>query len=61
MYTVGIGDIHLPELKFIASDPDNQHVFLLNSFSSAQSFVDFLSITTCDGESDSQMATHRAK
>jgi hypothetical protein len=48
VYTVGIGDVYLPELQFIASDPDDQHVFLLHSFNNAQSFVDFLSITTCD-------------
>lgn len=48
MYTVGIGDINVPELQFIASDPDRQHVFILNSFNDAQSFVDRLSLTTCD-------------
>ena len=50
VYTVGIGDIYLPELRFIASDPDSEHVFLLNSFNDAQGFVDLLSFTTCDGE-----------
>ena len=59
VYTVGIGDVYLPELQFIASDPDNQHVFLLDSFNNAESFVDFLSITTCDGECESQNA-HRS-
>jgi len=50
VYTVGIGNIYLPELRFIASDPDPLHVFLLDSFNSASRFVDFLSFTTCDGK-----------
>lgn len=48
VFTVGIGNIYLPELKFIATDPDPLHVFLLDSFNDAQGFVDFLSFTTCD-------------
>ena len=51
VYTVGIENIYLPELRFIASDPDPLHVFLLDSFNDAAGFVDFLSFTTCDGES----------
>jgi hypothetical protein len=47
VYTVGIGNIFLPELKFIASDPDPYHVFLLDSFTDAEGFVDLLSIETC--------------
>ncbi len=50
VYTVGIGNIFLEELLFIASDPDPLHVFLLDSFSDASAFVDFLSFTTCDGK-----------
>ena len=50
VYTVGIGNIYLPELRFIASDPDEQHVFLLNSFNDAAGFVDLLSFTTCDSK-----------
>lgn len=49
VFTVGIGDINLPELQFIASDPDQKHVFLLHSFNEAERFVDMLSFTTCDG------------
>lgn len=49
VYTIGIGDIYLPELQFIASDPDPQHVFLLDSFNDAEGFVDFLSFQLCDG------------
>ena len=49
---MGIGNIYLPELQFIASDPDPLHVFLLNSYNDAPAFVDFLSFTTCDSESD---------
>ena len=48
VYTVGIGNIYVPELQFIASDPDNLHVFLLNSYTDAPNFVDFLSFTACD-------------
>lgn len=50
MYTVGIGNVYLNELKFIASDPDPLHVFLLNSFKDAPNFVDFLSFTACDSK-----------
>ena len=49
VYTVGIGNIYLPELQFIASDPDPLHIFLLDSFSDAEGFVDLLSIQLCDG------------
>lgn len=45
-----MGNIYLPELLHIASDPDSQHVFLLDSYRDASNFVDFLSITTCDGK-----------
>ena len=55
VFTVGIGNIYLPELLNIASDPDIDYVFLLQSFSDAPYFVDFLSFTACDGERD----THR--
>lgn len=50
VFTVGIGDIYLPELLHIASDPDEDHVFLLDSFNDAPNFVDFLSFITCDCE-----------
>lgn len=50
VYTLGIGNIYLPELKFIASDPDPYHVFLLDSFNDAEGFVDLLSITTCESK-----------
>ena len=52
VYSVGIGNIYLPELLFIASDPDPLHVFLLDSFNDASGFVDFLSYTACDSEFD---------
>ena len=47
---MGIGNIYLDELRFIASDPDIDHVFVLNSFNDAPKFVDFLSFTACDSE-----------
>ena len=50
MYTVGIGNADVTELRTISSDPDNEHVFLLNSFRDAAGFVDFLSVTTCESE-----------
>ena len=50
VFTVGISNIDLDELLFIASDPDFLHVFLLDSFNDAAGFVDFLSFSTCDGE-----------
>ena len=50
VYTVGIGNVYLPELLFIASDPDSNHVFLLDSFDDASGFVDLLRFTACDSE-----------
>ncbi len=50
VYAIGIGNINRDELQFIASDPDDQHVFILRNYLDAAAFVDFLSITTCDGE-----------
>ena len=51
VYSVGVGNVDVGELQFIASDPDSEHVFLLRSFSDAASFVQLLSGTTCDSES----------
>ena len=50
VYTVGIGSIDVSELRDISSDPDDEHVFLLNSFRDAAGFVDFLSVTTCESK-----------
>ncbi len=50
VYAVGIGNVYLDELRFIASDPDIDHVFVLNSFNDAPDFVDFLSFTACDSK-----------
>ena len=50
VYTVGISNFDVQELQFISSDPDDEHVFLLNSFRDAAGFVDFLSVTTCVSE-----------
>jgi len=49
VYVVGIGLIIESELRDIASDPDDEHVFILRSFSDAAYFVDLLSATTCNG------------
>ena len=49
VYTVGIANIYLPELQFIASDPDSLHVFLLDSID-AETFVDVLSYTIYEGK-----------
>ena len=50
IYTVGIGNVDVSELRDISSDPDDEHVFLLNSFRDAAGFVDFLSVTTCESK-----------
>lgn len=50
VYTVGIGGIDVNELREIASDPDDEHVFILSNYLDAAGFVDFLSVTTCDSE-----------
>ena len=50
MYAVGIGRIDVGELREIASDPDDEHVFILRSYLDAAGFVDFLSVTTCDSK-----------
>jgi hypothetical protein len=48
VYAVGIGGFDVNELRAISTDPDDEHVFLLNSFRDAAGFVDFLSVTTCE-------------
>ncbi|CAI8034915.1 Protocadherin Fat 4, partial [Geodia barretti] len=48
VYALGIANPDVNELQFIASDPDIEHVFLLNSYNDAAGFVDFLTIQTCD-------------
>ena len=50
VYSVGVGNVDVDELRFIASDPDREHVFLLRSFTDAASFVQLLSGTTCDSK-----------
>ena len=50
VYSIGIGNVYTPELNEIASDPDSDHVFLLNSYTDAASFVQLLSGTTCDSK-----------
>ena len=50
VYAIGIGNIDLDELKLIASDPDDEHVFILNSFNDAAGFVNLLSLTACESK-----------
>lgn len=50
VYSIGIGNVYIPELNQIASDPDSDHVFVLNSFTDAAAFVQLLSGTTCDSK-----------
>lgn len=50
IYSVGIASYDIDELNLIASDPDSEHVFLLQSYTDAASFVQLLSGTTCDSE-----------
>ena len=50
VYALGIANPDVEELQLISSDPDSQHVFLLNSYNDAAGFVDFLSIQTCDSK-----------
>jgi len=50
VYTIGIANPDVSELQIISSDPDSDHVFLLNSYNDAAGFVDFISVQTCDGK-----------
>ena len=51
VYSIGIGNYNLNELLFIASDPDMDHVFLLQSYTDAAFFTQLLRGTTCDSKS----------
>ena len=48
VYCIGIANPDVEELRFISSEPDEEHVFLLDSYNDATSFVDFISIQICD-------------
>ena len=50
VYSIGIGNYNLNELLFIASDPDSDHVFLLQSYTDAAFFTQLLRGTTCDSK-----------
>ena len=50
VYSIGIGNYNLNELLFIASDPDSDHVFLLESYTDAAFFTQLLRGTTCDSK-----------
>lgn len=58
VYAIGIARPDVAELQLISSDPDREHVFLLNSYNDAVGFVDFLSIQTCDSELIGTRRTH---
>jgi len=50
VYSIGVGNYYLPELQFIASDPDSDHVFLLESYTDAAFFTQLLRGTTCNSK-----------
>ena len=50
VYCIGIANPDVEELRFISSDPDEEHVFLLDSYNDATGFVDFISVQTCDSK-----------
>ena len=50
VYSIGIGNYDIDELRFIASDPHADHVFLLQSYTAAAFFTQVLRGTTCDSE-----------
>ena len=50
VYSIGIGNVYVPELNQIASNPDDDHVFVLRSFTDAAAFVQLLSGTTCNSK-----------
>ena len=47
VYTIGISNPDVGELRLISSDPDDKHVFLLKTYEQASGFVHFLSVQTC--------------
>ena len=49
VFVIGVGNLDINELNFIASSPQDQHVFLLDSFNDIAGFVDRLSAISCDG------------
>ena len=50
MFAVGVGSyVSDQELKLIASDPDETHVFYVNSFNDFNSWIDKISSVSCDG------------
>jgi len=51
VYAVGIERIKESELQYIASDPDDDYVFLLASYSAAAGFADYLSVAICNSKS----------
>ena len=51
VYAIGIGNINKNELQLIASDPDDEHVFLLTGYNDVAGFVEILSVATCDSKS----------
>ena len=51
IFSIGVGrSVSQAELKKIASDPDTDYVFTLNSFNELSSFVDRISSASCSGK-----------
>ena len=51
IFSIGVGpSVSQTELKEIASDPDTDYVFTLNSFNQLSSFVDRISSASCSGK-----------
>ena len=50
VYSIGIGNYNLDELLLIATDPNIDHVFLLQSYTDAAFFTQLLRGTTCDSK-----------
>lgn len=50
IYAIGVANANIGQLNRIATDPDRDHVFFLNSFNDISGFVDTMSAVTCSGQ-----------
>ena len=58
MFAVGVGNfISGDELKLIASDPDETHVFQISTFNDFSSWADKISSVSCDGKTKKTVFT----